>query len=309
VIAAPASAPAGPRACEACGSTDHRASAQLDAATRILRCRRCGLRSVDPLPRWDAAKDDFAELDLERWVAYMEQFRRAQYRRDLAMIQRWHTRGRVLDIGCSTGFFLDEARARGFEARGIEASPTAAGYATQRFGLDVVQGEFERVDVEEAAFDVVTLFAVLEHMAHPARVIARAAKALRPGGLLVVKVPRSDSLIAHAIYGLHRVSGGGFAAPLRSLYDWDYRYPHLYHFSTASLRRLLANAGLRVLAHRAESSINLAQFDDRLSLTEGEARADLGWARSRPVRWAITAGVRCADLCRWGDDVIVYARK
>jgi hypothetical protein len=54
---------------------------------------------------------------------------------------------------------------------------------------------------------------------------------------------------------------------------------------------------------------NRRSLDSRLDLAQEPDKQDLGWARGRLVRWGIAAVIRFADLCRWGDDVIVYARK
>jgi 2-polyprenyl-3-methyl-5-hydroxy-6-metoxy-1,4-benzoquinol methylase len=211
------------RACEVYGGRDFKEIAALDAATRVFRCRACGLYVVDPVRRWDKAKDDFSQLDLESWIGYMEGFRRGQYRKDLEVIGKYKSAGKLLDVGCACGFFLDDAAKRGFEVRGIEPAHTAVEYARKRFHADVLEGELGSVDVGAEGFDVVSMFAVLEHTAAPTEVVAELHRLLKPGGLAVVKVPRSDALAPWLIYSAYRWTFGRVAAPLRSLYEWSFQ--------------------------------------------------------------------------------------
>jgi 2-polyprenyl-3-methyl-5-hydroxy-6-metoxy-1,4-benzoquinol methylase len=58
--------------------------------------------------------------------------------------------GRLLEIGCAGGFFLDEGRKRGFEVVGIELNATMATHARTPLGLNVIQGRIE--DIESDSF-------------------------------------------------------------------------------------------------------------------------------------------------------------
>jgi SAM-dependent methyltransferase len=101
----------------------------------------------------------------------------------------------VLDIGCASGYFLDEARAAGWDVVGSDVSP----YARQRagaLGLDLIE---HPAAAEPGSFDVVTLFQVLEHTVAPAETLRLAARALRPGGRLVVETWDRESAVARLL--------------------------------------------------------------------------------------------------------------
>lgn len=105
------------------------------------------------------------------------------------------TPGRVLDLGASTGDFLVHARARGWDVAGRELTPSAAAVATARLGADVVEtAEALAPWPEDVAgrFDAATAFELLEHLSDPVRALQHLGKVLRPGGRLVVSVPRAD---------------------------------------------------------------------------------------------------------------------
>lgn len=99
---------------------------------------------------------------------------------------------RVLDVGCGPGRFSTYCKG---PYKGIELNPQAVADA-QRHGRNVVLEKLE--DQPEAAFDVVTLFQVLEHVPDPQAFLAEAARRVAPGGRLIVTTPDMDGYMAHS---------------------------------------------------------------------------------------------------------------
>ncbi len=97
-----------------------------------------------------------------------------------------------LEVGCGTGYVLAAVRSAFPATRcvGVEPFEAALEIARRR----VADSELRRGDAagleEESAFDVVGSFDVLEHIADDARALEAMARALRPGGVLVVTVPQ-----------------------------------------------------------------------------------------------------------------------
>ncbi len=208
----------------------------------VVRCTACGLVFVWPQPTPE-------ELDaLYSGGAYHaaidEAERRRYFARRLRQIEELAPRrGRVLDVGCSKGILLDVARAEGWDAAGIEMNRNAADEARAR-GLDVRQGELDEHSFEEASFDVITLFDLLEHTRQPRTTLAACHRLLRPDGLLVVATPDIDGLVPRLTYCL-------FA---RTIGAWDHPTPpgHLVQFSRRTLRQMLENTGFTILLERSE---------------------------------------------------------
>ncbi len=135
--------------------------------------------------------------------------------------------GRLLDVGCGNGAFLESMRARGWDVCGVEPDPVAA-EAASKAGVAVVAGTIADAPWGEGSFDAVTLSSVIEHVHDPAALLASCFRLLRPGGRLHVVTPNVASAGALR-FGVH---WRGLEAPR-----------HLVLFDRGALARLLSAAG------------------------------------------------------------------
>lgn len=150
---------------------------------------------------------------------------------DRAVAER--ARPRVLDIGCGAGQLLQEAQRRGWEVLGTELSQVAAQHASQVLGVSIHCGDFRALGLPAGSLDVVVMQAVVEHLRAPVDFLRDSAALLRPGGVLFFSVPN----VASAEHRLARLLG----QPWRG-----FIIEHLYYFTPAFLRRLMADLGLEV---------------------------------------------------------------
>ena len=170
----------------------------------IYECHACTFRFVmnhpdDPAALFGADYFSGAEGEYGDYVADEQPHRRMARRYLRRLARTGATGGRLLDVGCAAGFFLDEARQAGWDARGVEVSEYAATYAKQTFGLDVVRGIFPAVDLGAATYDAVTFFNVIEHLPAPREVEARLAQLVRRGGVVAIETWDWQSLIARKL--------------------------------------------------------------------------------------------------------------
>src|SRR5262249_7960085 len=133
---------------------------------------------------------------------------RAKARRDLNIIEKHVRRGRVLDVGCGHGDFLAEAKSRGWEVAGIELNYAASVYASQKVGVTVMPCKLTSASFPPEAFDVVTMFGVLEHTIQPMLELKEIYRVLKVGGLAVIDVPSENGLYRRTGQALYRVSRG-----------------------------------------------------------------------------------------------------
>jgi len=231
--------PALSRKCNLCAGEDFRLLFAKDGYD-ILRCRGCGLVFTHPVPDAGALSAVYGrgyfEGGLYRDYRDEVAFRGSDYRRWLA----WFGRvtglpgGRWLDVGCATGAFMAEARARGWEVRGVDISAYCAGEA-RAAGLDVIEGTVRSLPPGWTGFDAVSMWDTIEHLADPAGDVAAAAARLRPGGWFVASTGDAASLAA-------RLLGRRWWLMLPPV--------HLYFFSRATLEGVMRRAGLTPVACR-----------------------------------------------------------
>jgi SAM-dependent methyltransferase len=153
-----------------------------------------------------------------------------------AIVQDHRPRGgRLLEIGCGRGRFLERMAQLPWELHGIELSPTAAQEARRRVPSATVECRgLDDATFPSETFDCIVMIAVLEHVKDPAAVLQRVVTWLAPGGLLIVQVP--------------------YVAPYFRLKRWFPWLPiffeaprHLFDFSPVTLSRYFEKAGFKAV--------------------------------------------------------------
>lgn len=236
-------------ACDLCGADDAEPELVLrdlmiETATetfRLVRCRRCGLRYLNPRPT-AAALDSlypdsyapFARHGVAAWVKAWQTHRQID--------QLWRLLApptRVLDLGCATGELLQMIRERGNpNVLGVEPSPFAAETARRRYQLDVCTGDLHSARLGDASADVVLMSHVIEHLPSPSATLDEIGRILSPHGVLVLWLPNAASWAAR-FWGRYWI---GYDVPR-----------HLYDFTPATLAALLKRHGFVVHEVRHES--------------------------------------------------------
>lgn len=199
----------------------------------IRQCGACGFQFTSPRPAQDrigsyyfsdsyishAEKASGIKDHIYHWV------RKMAIRSKCRMIQQHHYSGNALDVGCGTGDFLAYLNQKGFVAQGVEVS-SAAREAARAKEVPVSPA---LADVDpNTAFDVITLWHVLEHVPDPRTTLKDLFKRCSKGGLIVIAVPDNESWDCQH-YG-----------PLWAAWDVP---RHLSHFRRKDIHRLLKEVG------------------------------------------------------------------
>lgn len=144
------------------------------------------------------------------------------------------SKGRILEIGCGRGFLLREAQRRGWQVQGVELEGSAGEHLLPelRGGVRFVRSEEDFDRLEPGAFDAVCSYQVFEHLARPAASLRAWARAVKPGGILVLDTPNAGSLGARR----HRERWVHHA-----------RKDHFVLYTRRALERLLRENGLGVV--------------------------------------------------------------
>lgn len=204
----------------------HGFSEDTSRTYRIVKCNKCGLIFTNPMP---ALGEHYTNTVDEVYVESTPQRRKtATYA--VEVLSRHKPSGRLLDIGCNTGVFLDAAAER-YEVEGIELSEWSADMASERHKIHRRPiGELNL----EGQFDVITMWAVIEHIEDPRAELLCVYQALAPGGIAAFYTGDIDSLLA-------RLMGKRW---------WFFIGMHLYYFSRRTLTCLLEEVGFEFVEYR-----------------------------------------------------------
>ncbi|HEV2326202.1 MAG TPA: class I SAM-dependent methyltransferase [Terracidiphilus sp.] len=198
----------------------------------LLRCPSCSLVWLTNPPKPEEMGEHYTEA-YDRLISAAGQNSPFRWADRKAALTQYKQSGSILDLGCSSGAFLESLSAADWKLYGIEMSAESAKAAQRRTGAKVFVGDILDADFPPASFDVITCFDVLEHLYEPRRVMGKVAEWLKPGGIFYVLVPNIDSAEGR-VFGSY---WHGLELPR-----------HLFHYCPASLTRLADSVGLRQLS-------------------------------------------------------------
>jgi 2-polyprenyl-3-methyl-5-hydroxy-6-metoxy-1,4-benzoquinol methylase len=210
--------------------------AQKIRGAAISKCAHCGLLGTTDFLAGTATTRGIYETSPEHHTVYRNQYlfrRLPAYERVMPSLERFQETRRLLEIGCSYGYFLEIARRAGWHAEGVEISDFASEVARSK-GFQIHQGELQTLPLERGSFDVIAMWDVIEHLTNPAEVVAVCADLLRGGGALVARTPN-----AHAL----ALRGGLPGLAYRQLTYPANTPEHVFHFTPESLSSLLRKSG------------------------------------------------------------------
>ena len=214
-------------------SSTFRSSGDEILIDQLVYCKECGLKYLNPRLNEDLIIEAYSSGSDERFVSQVLA-REHTFEKYLNYIEKFTSvKGRILDVGTAGGSFLGMAKKHGWEVAGCEPNRWLAEWGSRHYGISIYPGTIFDMNLESNAFDVVTLWDVLEHTHDPKSVLLECNRVLKPGGWLVVNYPDIESLVAR-IMGRHWVF-------LLSV--------HLYYFSFKTINKMLNSTGFRVMKH------------------------------------------------------------
>lgn len=200
-------------------------------------------------------------------------------RKRLSMLGRFQNpvNSSLFELGSAAGFFLDEARKKGYRVSGLEISPAEVEYSRKTLGLDVLCASFLEENVlKSVSFDVVAAFFVVEHFPDADFVFEKLTGLVKPGGFLFL--------------GLPSLNGPTFQTNPE---EWFRTHPkdHFWDYSPASLKKMLKGYGFTT------------EYKKPMSYHPSR---DRGW-RGKILSHRLFA--RLSDLTCYGDTFHLIAQK
>jgi SAM-dependent methyltransferase len=257
--------------CPICGRDPEQTLRYDFAPYRAVSCSRCGLVFLSPrltesaiLKLYSDQEYYISEVSGQGYDEYLEVRHNwiKTFTRRLNQITNYQAPGRVLDIGCGPGFFLEAAQAKGYNAFGLDPSDYIVKVAGEKFGGRIQKGVIETADYPADHFDLVVAFDTFEHVYHPLEWIAAARRVLKTGGLLAITTPDPTSLLAKA-------SGKNWVS---------FKLPeHVFYWSPATIRRVLAEGWEILEIKPAGQYASLSFLFRRLLRLSSNPRGILKW--------------------------------
>ena len=199
------------------------------AEHHLVRCSNCSHVFSDAIPSPEEL-DAFYNSDYDR-TTYFSPVTEKRYNELLDGFEKYRRTGRILDIGCGYGFFLETAKKRGWEVYGTEVSSEACQICSDK-GIEMHCGKFEEARFAAESFDIVVSFEVIEHLQNPVEIVKGIRNVLRKGGLCYLTTPNFNAYLRYKLKGKYDVID----------------YPnHLSYFTSKTLRRLFTAEQFRTL--------------------------------------------------------------
>jgi 2-polyprenyl-3-methyl-5-hydroxy-6-metoxy-1,4-benzoquinol methylase len=214
-----------------------------------------GLIFVKDLPDVNemvAYADNEYSNGLYKDYAQAAELKYATFERRIRLIENLGIRrGRLLDVGCACGFFLEAALTHGFDAWGIEFSREAVALSRRDIQSRITLGDVNHLNHwNKDKFDVIVAFDIIEHTHNPLQFLNDLRHLLRPGGCLALSTPDTGHFLRY-LMGCR----------------WPMLQPmqHTYLFSKSAMRFALAQAGFEnIRVQKAHKSLTLDYLIDQL---------------------------------------------
>ena len=217
--------------CENCGSSSLERFSVPDRA-QLWHCTDCELYQGGTLPSIsvyeDAYHDGYLQALPRKTLTAHTRLARLQ---PLLAQDQPRKSPKILDIGCSIGATLTAATELGWDSHGVDVSQSAVDSCRDR-GLNCKVFDGGRLPYDDASFDVLTSWHVIEHVTDVRTTLAEWYRVLKPGGLMMLETP-------HATCWKARLLGARY----RKFWPAE----HLYTFTPDNLTPFVTDAGLEPL--------------------------------------------------------------
>jgi 2-polyprenyl-3-methyl-5-hydroxy-6-metoxy-1,4-benzoquinol methylase len=224
--------------CNLCGGDEARVLID-DDSIKTVECKNCGLIYLNPRTSLEETlrriKDDgVVQEHIEQVWHYSKT---SIFSRILSCLDRFlPVKGSLLDVGCGYGMFLDMARKRGWDTKGLDLSRAACNYARQNLGLNVSNTTLSQSGLPDNTFEAVTELEVLNLQHDPCQELGNVYRILKPGGIIYLRL---NNAVFHIF--VHRILTGLKKVGLHL--QISPTVFHLYTFSPATITRMLEKTG------------------------------------------------------------------
>lgn len=239
--------------CNLCGSKNLKLFCDCEEF-RLLKCKFCNLLFTDSdsilnknLYSADYFEGTHSHFFADCKVDYAKYFSKSDKLQNfdniLKVLKKIKFSGKLLDIGCATGVFLDMAHKGGFGVEGVDVSEYACNYAKKNFGVKTYCGKLEDLKLKSKKYDVITMWDLIEHVPDPKIFLQEVNRLLKDDGVIFILTVNDSSLmgwLSNFIYYLSFKKIKFFVKLIHPIH-------HNFHFTEKHLKRYLAELGFSVI--------------------------------------------------------------
>jgi len=213
--------------CLVCNSIDLKPLKGYES-THLCKCQSCGFVFAQAIPTQQELEKHYEGYSRND---YLSPVTIKRYHELLDYFEQFRKTGKLIDVGCGIGYFLEEAKKRGWEVFGTEYTDEAIKICESK-GITMKKGKLNPNSFEPESFDVITNFEVIEHINNPQEEIQNFNQILRKGGLAYITTPNWNALLRYRLKAAYNVIV----------------YPeHLSYYTPKTLKRLFKSKGFHAL--------------------------------------------------------------
>ena len=152
-------------------------------------CKKCGLISIAKESRVKDPRSYYSDVYYPPEYAGRGNIKEAFSSRIPIISNFIKKGGRVLEVGASSGDFLNILQSFGMNVSGVEISERASKKGRGLYNLPIVTGTLFDASFGDGSFDAVLIYHVLEHLEDVRGFLKEVYRVLKSGGLFIVEVP------------------------------------------------------------------------------------------------------------------------
>lgn len=212
-------------------------------SAHLCKCNSCEFIFSKKIPTEIELKDFY---DGYGRADYLSPITIKRYNELLDKFEKFRKTGKIIDVGCGIGYFLETAKSRGWQVYGTEYTDEAIQICKNK-GIKTNKGKLNSENYIPESFDIITSFEVLEHINNPLEEIDNFSKILRSGGLVYLTTPNFNSFLRYK---------------LKEKYDVITYPEHLSYYTHKTLNNLFKTANFNKL--KLESTgISITKFNTK----------------------------------------------
>ena len=231
----------------------------LKNGLNFVSCKDCGFQYINPYLKPDeniayhrkssVLSDFFKEIVIKTRKKRLEVF----WKDRINIVSKYYSGGRVLDVGCGSGEFLECLINSGYiDVLGIEPTSMAAEFASKYVAgrVSIINDVFENVELSCNSFSVITFWEVLSRLTTPDKALKKAFSCLGENGFLFISSPNMD----------------GFEYQMLGEHHFDIKFDVPKYFNVETLTRLLRRIGFKIVDISTPGQLDIAHVRSEMLL-------------------------------------------